>query len=94
MQVAKLDTIILNMFRMLYDFYKYQNALRTDSVHATYLIYGVKDATPLSSDADVEMGSSQPEPVTESVPTMTMTLVSDENLNGMSRCSLDQSQCQ
>ncbi len=66
---------------MLYDFYKYQNALRADSVHATYLVYGVKDAIP-QPDVDVEMDNSQPEPLTEQVQTMTMTLSSDDKLTG------------
>lgn len=66
---------------MLYDFYKYQNALRADSVHATYLVYGIK-STDGQTDGDVDMGSSQPEVLTEQVPTITMTLVTDANLNG------------
>ena len=67
---------------MLYDFYKYQNALRAESVHATYLVYGVKDPVP-QPDVDVEMDSSQPEALTEKVPTLTMTLVSDDKLKGL-----------
>lgn len=68
---------------MLYDFYKYQNALRADSVHATYLVYGIKDADASQSDVDIDMGSSQPERITDPVPTITMTLISDDKLKGL-----------
>lgn len=71
---------MLILLRILYDFYKYQNALRADSVHATYLVYGTKDTS--QPDVGLEMGSSQPEPLTEQVATTTMTLVNEENLNG------------
>ncbi|KAM3556544.1 hypothetical protein ARSEF4850_005478 [Beauveria asiatica] len=74
-----LDVNVNTAKEMLFDFYKYQNALRADSVHATYLVYGVKDALP-QPDVDVEMGSSQPEPLTEAVPIMTMTLVTHDKL--------------
>ncbi|OAR01733.1 hypothetical protein LLEC1_08040 [Akanthomyces lecanii] len=74
-----LDVNVNTAKEMLYDFYKYQNALRAESVHATYLVYGVKDAVA-QPDVDVEMDSSQPEALTEKVPTLTMTLVSDDKL--------------
>ncbi|OAA70837.1 DNA polymerase subunit Cdc27 [Akanthomyces lecanii RCEF 1005] len=74
-----LDVNVNTAKEMLYDFYKYQNALRAESVHATYLAYGVKDPVP-QPDVDVEMDSSQPEALTEKVPTLTMTLFSDDKL--------------
>ncbi|OAA62915.1 DNA polymerase subunit Cdc27 [Cordyceps fumosorosea ARSEF 2679] len=76
-----LDVNVNTAKEMLYDFYTYQNKLRADSVHATYLVHGVKDAA-LQPDVDVDMGSSQPEPLTDNVPTMTMTLVADDKLKG------------
>ncbi|KAJ6780473.1 hypothetical protein PWT90_01839 [Aphanocladium album] len=75
-----LDVNVNTAKEMLYDFYKYQNALRADSVHATYLVYGIKDGGATQSDADVDMGSSQPEHLTEQVPTVTMTLTEDVKL--------------
>lgn len=68
---------------MLYDFYKYQNALRAESVHATYLVSGSK-STAVQPDGDVEMSSSMPEhePLSDTVPTMTITVVKEESLKG------------
>lgn len=69
---------------MLYDFHQYQNALRAGSVHATYLVYGVKSAKTQHENGDVGMSSSIPEPESssEAVPTHTLTLVCEENLEG------------
>lgn len=68
---------------MLYDFYKYQNALRADSVHATYLVCGSK-ASDTQPDGDVEMSSSMPEheSFSDAVPTITLTVVKEESLEG------------
>jgi DNA polymerase delta subunit 3 len=68
---------------MLYDFYKYQNALRPDSVHATYLVCGPK-ASDIQPDGDVEMSSSMPEhdSFSDTVPTITVTVAKEENLAG------------
>ncbi|KAF7560234.1 hypothetical protein G7046_g3904 [Stylonectria norvegica] len=78
-----LDVHVNTAKQMLYDFHKYQNALRTDSVYATYLIYGTKTSTNSQADGDVEMASSMPEHGTfsDEVPTMTLTLTREENLN-------------
>jgi DNA polymerase delta subunit 3 len=72
---------------MLFEFHKWQNTKRPGSVHATYLIYGVKKnaSGPQSQpDGDVEMTSSLPqiEEAEETVPIFTMSLVKEEELNG------------
>lgn len=69
---------------MLYDYHKYQNGLRADSVHATYLVFGTKTAEDAQGDGDVEMASSMPEPeaLSEDAPTATLTIVAEEKLNG------------
>ena len=71
---------------MLYDFHKYQNEQRPGSIHATYLVYGSKTADKAQGDGDVEMTSSMPEhePLSEEVPTTTLTIVAEEQLKGES----------
>ncbi|EGU85194.1 hypothetical protein FOXB_04309 [Fusarium oxysporum f. sp. conglutinans Fo5176] len=60
----------------------YQNAQKANSVHATYLIYGTKTPEKDESDGDVEMsGSSPEEPLSDEVPTSTLTLAREEELN-------------
>jgi DNA polymerase delta subunit 3 len=66
---------------MLYDFHNYQNAQKANSIHATYLVYGTKSLDNEQSDGDVEMSSSIPEP--EETPISTLTLVREEELNGI-----------
>ncbi|CEI62899.1 hypothetical protein FVEN_g531 [Fusarium venenatum] len=61
---------------MLYDFHKYQNAQKANSVHATYLVYGTKNLD--NEDSDVEMSSSIPEQ--EETPVSTLTLAREEEL--------------
>ena len=70
---------------MLYDFLNYQNGIKENSIHATYLLYGQKKAQATQSDGDVEMGSSQPEQdsVSDPVVTDTLTLVAEESLKGL-----------
>lgn len=70
---------------MLYDFLQYQNGIKENSIHATYLLYGQKKEQETQMDGDVEMGSSQPEhdASSESVTTETLTLVAEESLKGM-----------
>lgn len=72
------------VFRMLYDFHKYQNAMKPDSVHATYLVYGSMPAPIPEADGDVEMSSSMPDQdeLSDTVPTTTMTLTSEGKLQG------------
>ncbi|UNI20399.1 CDC27 protein [Purpureocillium takamizusanense] len=77
-----LDVHVNTAKGMLYDFYQYQNAQRPDSVHATYLIFGVKHSKPRQGDNDVGLTSSMPEPdpFSDDIPTSTLTLVSEGNL--------------
>jgi len=75
---------------MLYEFHKSQNAKRPGAVHATYLVYGTKKhvggpgVSQNGSGDDVEMASSAPEleSLAEVVPTLTLSLVPEEQLNG------------
>ena len=69
---------------MLYDFHKYQNAQRAGSVDATYLILGVKHAKSQQDDGDVGMSSSmpEPEPLSDAIPTSTLTLIGEGSLQG------------
>ncbi|VUC20159.1 unnamed protein product [Clonostachys rosea] len=67
---------------MLYDYHTYQNGIKAESIHATYVVYGTKTQSSTAGDGDVEMSSSMPEhePLSETVPTTTLTLVRQENL--------------
>ncbi|KAI0867419.1 DNA polymerase subunit Cdc27 [Hypoxylon argillaceum] len=70
---------------MLYDFHKWQNDKRPDTLHATYIIYGTKNR-PVQQDGDVEMTNSQMSedidpPLSDLVPTYTLSLVSQEQLD-------------
>jgi DNA polymerase delta subunit 3 len=69
---------------MLYDYHTYQNGIKAESIHATYVVYGTKTQDSTAEDGDVEMGSSMPEhePLSETVPTTTLALVRQENLEG------------
>lgn len=77
---------------MLYDFHSWQNGKKAGTVHATYLIYGTKQNAQVNGhsqqDGDVEMTSSPPEsaPQAEEVPLVTLSLVAEENLSGMTYC--------
>ncbi|KAK7431389.1 CDC27 protein [Neonectria magnoliae] len=77
-----LDVHVNTAKEMLYDFHKYQNSLRADSVYATYLVYGTKSSDNASADGDVEMSSSMPdhEPLSEAVTTTTLSLAREEEL--------------
>lgn len=71
---------------MLYDFHKWQNDKRPNTLHATYIVYGTK-SRPVQQDQDVEMTDSQTSeavdaPFSELVPTHTLSLVSQEQLQG------------
>ncbi|KAF5984650.1 DNA polymerase delta subunit 3 [Fusarium bulbicola] len=77
-----LDVHVNTAKEMLYDFHSYQNAQKANSVHATYLIYGTKTLEKGESDGDVDMsGSSPEEPLSDEVPTSTLTLAREEELN-------------
>lgn len=69
---------------MLFDFHKQQNSVKPSSLHATYILYGVKARHGAQSDGDVEMSSSMPQSgyLSEDVPLTTMTLVAEEDLEG------------
>lgn len=74
--------------RMLYDFHKWQNDKRPGSLHATYIIYGIK-SKPAQADGDVEMTDSQVSedmdaPFSDLVPAYTLSLVRQEQLEGES----------
>ncbi|KAL2683041.1 hypothetical protein Neosp_007504 [[Neocosmospora] mangrovei] len=78
-----LDVHVNTAKEMLYDFHKYQNASRANSVHATYLVYGTRSSDNQESDGDVEMASSAPEneAFSETVPVTTLTLAREEELS-------------
>jgi len=71
---------------MLYDFHKYQNERRPGTVHATYLIYGVKKTSKQQNgaDGDIEMTSSMPETEShgETAPLFSLSLVAEDILKG------------
>ncbi|KAI1352443.1 DNA polymerase subunit Cdc27 [Xylaria sp. FL0043] len=69
---------------MLYDFHKWQNDKRPNTLHATYIIYGTK-SRQVHQDEDVDMTDSQMSDATDApfsdlVPTYTLSLVSQEQL--------------
>lgn len=74
--------------RMLYEFHSWQNGKKSGTVHATYMIYGIKKTLQTNGhsqqDEDVEMTSSPPEsaPQAEQVPLVTLSLVAEGNLTG------------
>jgi len=67
---------------MLYEYHKYQNAQKPDSIHATYLVYGVKKSEASQEDGDVDMASSMPDQdeTPDVVHSNTLTLVREEDL--------------
>ncbi|KAF4976427.1 hypothetical protein FZEAL_6907 [Fusarium zealandicum] len=77
-----LDVHVNTAKEMLYDYHKHQNALQANSIHATYLVYGTKNAENAQSDGDVEMTSSMPEQeaLSDEVPITTLTLTREEEL--------------
>ncbi|PSR90607.1 DNA polymerase subunit Cdc27 [Coniella lustricola] len=72
--------------QMLYEFHGIQNKKQPGSVHATYMLYGIRRSVQTNghtkSDEDVEMGSSPPEhsPILEAAPVITLSLVTEESL--------------
>lgn len=77
--------------RMLYDYHVYQNEQKSSSIHATYLVYGLKASEKrngVDGDVNMSMSSSMPEQEEddeEKVPTYTLSLVREENLSGKIR---------
>ncbi|KAI1185306.1 DNA polymerase subunit Cdc27 [Nemania serpens] len=77
---------------MLYDFHKWQNDKRPDTLHATYIIYGTRNREVRQQngdgDGDVDMSNTQMSedvddmnaPFSDLVPTYTLSLVSQEQL--------------
>ena len=71
---------------MLFEFHKSQNSKKNGSVHATYLIQGIKSVLINEPDGDVEMTSSMPEvDLSEDAPRVTVTVAAEDKLDGMSR---------
>ncbi|KAK4651693.1 hypothetical protein QC762_601245 [Podospora pseudocomata] len=64
--------------QMLYEFHRTQNAKRPGSVHATYLIYGVKYNTNSQNGGDEDMPDA--DSVTDVVPVYHLHLVTEEKL--------------
>lgn len=79
---------------MLFDFHSSQNQKSPGAAHATYMIYGSKNADQANghsqNDGDVEMTSSPPvaASLAEEVPLTTLSLVAEESLNGTNSCPL------
>lgn len=77
---------------MLYDFHTWQNGRKSGTVHATYMVYGIKQTIQANGHSqhgqDVEMTSSPPEsaPQAEEVPLVTLSLVAEESLSGVCCC--------
>lgn len=84
--------------RMLYEFHRQQNGKKPGTIHATYLISGIKrkdpEPTNVSAEQDGEdthmqsspfMNSSMPQPEenTEESEVLSITLVKEENLEGI-----------
>ncbi|KAK4193828.1 DNA polymerase subunit Cdc27 [Podospora australis] len=70
--------------QMLYEFHRSQNAKHAGTIHATYVVYGVKtaDAQNNGADDDVEMAhsGSESQSIPDVVPTYTLSLVAEEHL--------------
>lgn len=71
---------------MLFEFHKWQNAMKPGTVHATYLVYGTKlpELPPpkIQDDGDVDMtsGARDQGAELEMAETTTLALVGEENL--------------
>ncbi|KAI1383681.1 DNA polymerase subunit Cdc27 [Hypoxylon trugodes] len=72
---------------MLYEFHKWQNPKRPGSLHATYIVYGIKKniVKVEERDGDVEMTDSQVSedqqvPFSDEIPTYTLSLIREEQL--------------
>lgn len=74
--------------RMLYEFHNEQNVKRSGSVHATYMLYGIRKNAQTNGhsqhDGDVHMTSSPPEleSAVDDGPVITLALVAEESLKG------------
>ncbi|KAI7786251.1 hypothetical protein LA080_004072 [Diaporthe eres] len=72
--------------QMLYEFHNEQNVKRSGSVHATYMLYGIRKNAQTNGhsqqDGDVHMTSSPPEleSAVDDGPVITLTLVAEESL--------------
>lgn len=73
---------------MLYEFHAWQNGKRSGSVHATYMLYGIRKIAQTNGhsqqDGDVQMTSSPPdlESAVDDGPLITLSLVAEESLKG------------
>lgn len=92
--------ICSTLVRMLYEFHTEQNGKRSGSVHATYMLYGIRK-TPQTNghsqqDGDVHMTSSPPvlDSAVDDGPVITLSLVAEESLKGrLDSCALVASGC-
>ena len=90
--------VMTDIFRMLYEFYTQENKKEHGRIHATYLIYGTQSAKTYNANDNVQqdgedismtsspyMSSSMPqdESILEAPPVKVMTLVQEENLEGI-----------
>ncbi|KAI3401384.1 hypothetical protein diail_11468 [Diaporthe ilicicola] len=72
--------------QMLYEFHAWQNGKRSGSVHATYMLCGIRKAAHANGhpqqDGDVAMASSPPEiqPMSDDGPVLTLSVVAEESL--------------
>ena len=84
--------------RMLYEFHTHENKKKPGSVYAAYLLYGTQNAKPSNANGDIHqdgeditmasspfLSSSMPqdEDTTEVPPVKVMTVVREENLEGV-----------
>jgi hypothetical protein len=69
---------------MLFDFHQYQNDLRKDSIHATYLVCGLAAAkNEASNGTEMDMSPLHPEDLPQAFDNKKLTLVGEENLPGL-----------
>ena len=86
------------LYRMLYEFHAHENKKKPGSVYAAYLLYGTQNAKTSNTNGgiqqdgeDISMASSpflsssmpQDEEATEVPPVKVMTVVREENLEGV-----------
>lgn len=95
MQLHAFNRHSLKTFRMLYEFHTEQNGKRSGSVHATYMLCGIRKTTQTNGhsqqDGDVHMTSSPPEleSAVDEGPVITLSLVAEESLKGrVDSCAL------
>ncbi|KAH8750738.1 DNA polymerase subunit Cdc27 [Diaporthe sp. PMI_573] len=85
--LSRVLTVHVNVAKqMLYEFHTWQNGKRSGSVHATYMLYGIRKNAQTNGhsqqDGDVEMTSSPPElgSAVDDGPVITLSLVAEASL--------------